>query len=220
MRRAWIRMAALAAVVALGGGSRPALAGASFDFLFSMDRVGNDNQYFLNLAVSNYGYDRAVLEPVLPRLRYVEADLPVVLFLAHASGRSVQVIVDLRAGGLSWSVVFTRLHVPFDLLFAGIDRDPGPPYGKAWGYWRKNPRAVQLTDGDVRGLAQVQVGARTAGLSPFDLARGKGQGKAVAVMVAEKKNRPYDKGRPEQAGGPPPGKGKPKGKPQGGHGHP
>jgi hypothetical protein len=60
----------------------PALAGGSFDFLFSMDRVSNDNQYFLNVAVSNYGYDRVVLEPVVPHLRYVEADLPVVLFLA------------------------------------------------------------------------------------------------------------------------------------------
>src|SRR5438093_13730738 len=92
----------------------PARAGASFDFLFSMDRVSNDNQYFLNVAVSNYGYDRVALEPVLPRLTYVEADLPVVMFLAHECGRPPATIVDLRARGMSWSMVFSRVGVPYD----------------------------------------------------------------------------------------------------------
>ncbi|HEV8702381.1 MAG TPA: hypothetical protein VGV60_13995, partial [Candidatus Polarisedimenticolia bacterium] len=36
----------------------PARAATSFDFLFSMDRVSNDNQFFLNVAVDNYGYSR------------------------------------------------------------------------------------------------------------------------------------------------------------------
>ena len=72
------------ALCAIPGAAR---AGTSFDFLFSMDRVSNDNQFFLNVAVDNYGYNRRELEPVLPRLRYVEADLPVVIFLAHECGR-------------------------------------------------------------------------------------------------------------------------------------
>src|SRR5262245_6363114 len=129
-----------------------ALAGSSFDFLFSMDHVSNDRQYFLNVAVSNYGYDRVALEPVLPRLQYVETDLPVVLFLAHECGRPPEAIVDLRARGLSWSMIFTRVGVPYEVLFDGIERDPGPPYGKAWGYWRKNPRGTGLSDGDIAGL--------------------------------------------------------------------
>src|SRR5213594_2532082 len=120
-----------------------ALAGTSFDFLFSLDRVSNDNQYFLNVAVSNYGYDRVVLEPVLPRLRYVEADLPVVLFLADECGRPPGYIVDLRARGLSWAVIFNRVDVPYDRLFVGIRNDPGPPYGNAWGHWRRDRRGVR-----------------------------------------------------------------------------
>src|SRR6266850_1465080 len=90
--------------LALSAMPGPARAAASFDFLFSMDRVSNDNQFFLNVAVDNYGYDRRDLEPVLPRLRYVEADLPVVLFLADECGRPPGYIVDLRARGLSWAV--------------------------------------------------------------------------------------------------------------------
>jgi hypothetical protein len=172
-----------------------ALAGSSFDFLFSMDHVSNDNQYFLNVAVSNYGYNRVALEPVLPRLTYVEEDLPVVLFLAHECGRPPAYIVDLRAGGMSWSMVFSRVGVPYDTLFYRIDRDPGPPYGKAWGYWRKNPRGVRLTDSDIRGLVQVQIGARAARMAPYEMARARGQGRPVYVVVAEEKGRPYHKGK-------------------------
>src|SRR5215475_12834931 len=59
----------------LVAGAAPAAAGPSFEFLFNPNRVSNDHQLFLNLAVSNSGYDRAVLEPVLPRIQNVEADL-------------------------------------------------------------------------------------------------------------------------------------------------
>jgi hypothetical protein len=175
----------------------PALArsGASFDFLFNMDRVSNDNQYFLNVAVSNYGYDRVVLEPVLPRLRYVEADLPVVLFLADECGRPPEYIVDLRARGLSWAVIFNRVEVPYDRLFVGIRNDPGPPYGNAWGHWRRDRRGVRLSDSDISGLVQVQIGARAARMRPYEMARARGQGRPVAYVVAEERGRPYHGGR-------------------------
>jgi len=173
----------------------PARAGTSFDFLFSMDRVSNDNQYFLNVAVSNYGYDRVVLEPVLPRLRYVEADLPVVLFLADECGRPPGYIVDLRARGLSWAVIFTRVGVPYDRLFVGIRNDPGPPYGNAWGHWKRDRRGVRLSDNEISGLVQVQIGARAARMGPYEMARARGQGRPVAYWVAEKKGRPYHHGK-------------------------
>src|SRR5881628_857747 len=202
MRHLTSKLAPVALVLALLVGTGPAAnAGASFDFLFSMNNVSDDDQYFLNLAVSNYGYDRRILEPVLPRIRYVEIDLPVILFLAKESGRPVDFIVDLRARGLSWSVIFTRLDLPVDVLFVGIDRDPGPPFGRAWGYWRKNPRGVRLNDADVTGLVQLQIGARTSGLAPFELARARGQGKRVVALVAERKGRPYHQGKPAHAKG-------------------
>ena len=214
MRQIAARLVLLSLVLALGAAPTPAVAGTSFDFLFSVGQVSDDNQYFLNLAVGDSGYDRRVLEPIVPRLRAVEVELPVVLFLARQSGRPIEHIVDLRARGLAWSVVFSQLNVPFDVLFAGIDRDPGPPYGNAWGYWRKNPRAVRLSDADITGLVSVQIGARVGGLSPYEVARERGKGKKVAVLVAEKKGRPFKAGKPDHAGG----KGhKPGGKPHGNH---
>ena len=39
-----------------------ALAGTSYDFLFSTSSVNDDNQLYLNLAISNYAYPRTVIE--------------------------------------------------------------------------------------------------------------------------------------------------------------
>ncbi len=185
------RLAGALLVAGVALSSAPARAGTSFEFLFSSNSVTDDSQLFLHLAVGDYGYPRSAIEPCLPRLRYVEEDLPVVLFLAHQSGRPVDFIVGLRSQGLSWAVIFSRVAVPYDVLFVGIDRDPGPPYGKAWGYWRKNPKKMRLSDDDVRGLVQVQVGHRVSGVSSFELARSRGKGKSVAVVVADKKGRPH-----------------------------
>jgi hypothetical protein len=169
----------------------PAQAGTSFEFLFSSNGITNDDQLLLHLAVGDYGYSRREIEPVLPRIRSVEDDLPIVLFLAAASGKSVEFIVGLRSESLPWSAVFGRAGVSQDLLFVGIDRDPGPPYGKAWGHWKKNPKKLALSDDDIRGLVTVQTGRRLTGLSALDIARAQGQGKSVAVVVADKKGRPH-----------------------------
>ena len=190
-RRGWIALAACVAVIGLGAALHPAEARGSFDYLFDMHSVSNDHEMFLNLTVSNAGLSRPEIEPMLPRLPSVEADLPVVLFLAHQSGRPVEGIVDLRSRGMSWSMICRRVSVPPAVLFAGIDRDPGPPYGAAWGSWRRRPRAVVLSDADSAGLVQIQVGHRVVGTSPYELARGCGQGRPVPIYVAEHRGRPY-----------------------------
>jgi hypothetical protein len=170
-----------------------AKANGSFEFLFSASRVSNDDQYFLHLAVGNYGYPRTVIEPILPRLRYVESDLPVVLFLARSSGRSVDFIVSLRERGASWNVIFDRCGVAYDVLFVDIERDPGPPYGKAWGQWRKNPKRCRLSDQEIAGLVQVQTAHRVTRASAFEIARVGGRGETISVYGAEKKGRPHAK---------------------------
>ena len=207
MKRIRLAMVALGLAAWLVAGAAPAAAGTSFEFLFSTDRVSNDHQLFLNLAVSSSGYDRAVLEPVLPRIQYVEVDLPVVLFVARQCGQPVETIVDLRSRGLTWAVIFTQLHVSPDVLFVGIDRDPGPPYGKAWGYWKKNGSTNGLSDEDFRGLVQVQLGSRWAGASPYELAHARSQGKSVVTFVADKHGRPFQ----GEGHGKEKGNGKPKG---------
>ncbi len=187
--------AAILALALLGCGAGPACAATGWDFLFDMARVTNDSQYFLHLAVGDAALPRQVIEPVLPRLRSVESDLPVALFLAKQSGRPLDFIVSLHSQGVSWSLIFGKCGVPIDLLYAGIDRDPGPPYGKAWGYWKKHGRSAWIPDPDVVGLVQVQLGQRFCAVPAYTLAEERGRGMSVYTVVADKKGRPWKGGK-------------------------
>jgi hypothetical protein len=206
-----VLLAALVLALVPASGTAFAASRASFNFLFDMDRVTNDSQMFLHLTVARYGPERPALEPLLPRLRNLEEDLPVALYLAHRSYTPLADIVALRARGFSWSVIFTKAEVPVAVLFRGIKENPGPPYGKAWGYWRKNPKSVRLSDAEITGLVQIQIGARWARMSRLEMARARGQGKKVPALVAARKGRPWQAARTGHAGGP--GRGGPKAKP-------
>ena len=205
--RAILALSVLAFVA--GGGSTPAAAG-SFDFLFDMAKVTDDEQYFLHLGVGSYDIPRPSLEPALPLFRPGGDDLAVAMFLAPHCGSSFQMMADLRHAGYSWSFVFGRCGVPTDVLFVGIDHDPGPPYGKAWGYWRKHGRAARLYDADIADFARLQIGHRVSGVPIYDLAAVRAKGRTVYASVADAKGRPWKSGKQGQgsgrdasAGGPP-----------------
>ena len=199
MKRIAIGSAVLVVLV-LCGGAGAARAATGWEFLFDMARVTNDSQYFLHLAVGDAALPRPVVEPVLPRLRSVQSDLPVALFLAKQSGRPLDFIVSLRSQGVSWSLIFGKCGVPVDILYAGIDRDPGPPYGKAWGYWKKHGRSAWIPDPDVVGLVQVQFAQRFCAVPAYTLAGERGRGVSVYTVVADKKGRPWKGGKPGKGG--------------------
>jgi hypothetical protein len=162
-------------------------AGTSFEFLFEKDRVNDDRQFFLHMAVTDSGFRRAAIEPVLPRI-HVDEDLTVVLFLARESRTPLDVIVRLRSRGLSWSTISRRIRLPHDVLFVGIDQDPGPPYGAAWGRWKqRHGGTLVLSDRDFTGLVQIQMAHRITGGSCYDIARGWGRGEPAAVYVSKNK---------------------------------
>lgn len=184
----------------------PARAQNVYAYLYDPGRVTNDTQLFLNLAVRDLGLRPAVLDPLLPRVRSIDSDLPVIFFIARQTGRPVDAIVDLRARGLSWAEVFRRLGIGYDVLFTGIDRDPGPYYRTSWTYWtahRENPR---FTDVQVRHLARLQLATRLARVPVVEVVRVRNP----VVIVADRRGRPFAvraAGVPPGHGGIPPGHG-------------
>lgn len=185
----------------------------STDYLWDADRCRTDDQLFLNLAVRDSGVSRAVLEPVLPRVRNVSADLPVILFLSRSGGPPVAAIVDLTTRGLRWAQVFRQLGIGYEPLFVHLNQDPGYPYRSAWTYWRRSPSTVRLTDVQVRDLVRLQLGHRLTGIPTVEVARAQARGRSPVVVVADKHGRSYaavgvppgHRGVPRGHGGIPPG---------------
>jgi hypothetical protein len=106
--------------------------------VFSGD--GLRNFYF---AIGNY-YQVPEREVVVVRERALPPDeVPVVFYAARQCHVQPTVIVDLRRRGMTWADIAIRFHQTPDIYyFRG-----GPPYGKAYGYWRNHPpRDVEVIE--------------------------------------------------------------------------
>ena len=194
--------------VLLLAGAAPVKAFTQYDYLFDPGAVRNDNQMFLNLTVTDSGVARVTLEPLLPRIRSVDSDLPVMLFLSRQTGRPVDSIVDLRSRGYTWARIFNDLGLRYDPLFADFSGDPGPRYRTVWTTWRTRPTALRLSDYQVRDLVQVQYGHRLASVPVVEVIRARDRGRTPVVFVAERRGRTYSRlGVPPGHGGVPPGHG-------------
>jgi hypothetical protein len=185
-RRLW-KMPLLCAAILLLAAGGTARASVAFDVAVGMN-VNEDTRIFLN--VSNQVWHPAS-PAYIQECRYPADDFPVVGFLAYHSHRSPQFILHLRSEGYPWYEIFYRLNVDPGVLFVGIDHDPGPPYGKAWGYWKKNRHAgghprVRFSDRDVVGLVKVQTASRHFGASPYAVMESQREGRRVEVYTASR----------------------------------
>jgi hypothetical protein len=140
------------------GVAAPAHAGFDVDFGASV-RLNDSTDLYLAISSRYFDRDRAVVDRW--SARYADPDdLAVCLFISKHSGRSLAAIFDLRHRGLSWWDISIRLGVPMDVWFVPVARHPGPPYGKAYGHWkkhRKHPSAMRLSDTDMGNLVAVRM---------------------------------------------------------------
>lgn len=132
--------------------------------------LSDDARFFLNLSNRQYAPPQPVAIDVLKRCPRPTDDFPVVLFLAEAAHTTPAAILDLRLRGRSWGEIMISLRIPADVLFTGMDRDPGPPYGHAWGYWKKHRASKspwRLDDPDIVGLVKLQTVSSYYRVSPY-----------------------------------------------------
>ena len=165
-----------------------ARAGVAFDVAVGMD-LNEDTRIFLN--VTNQTWRPAVATTLIQGCAYPQDDFPVIAFLSYHSHRSPSFILNLRREGYGWSDIFFQLNVQPSVLFVGIDRDPGPPYGKAWGYWKKHytpgTRArYRIADRDIVGLVKVQTASRHFGTSPYAVIDAQRDGRRPEAFTANR----------------------------------
>ncbi len=163
--------------------------------------VGDDARIFLNVTNDHFAPPEREATVIVRRCRHPEDDYPVVLFLSHASGVPAGKVLDLRLRGLSWGDVMFRLKIGPSVLFARFDRDPGPPYGKAWGHYKKHKKGgrIALSDGDIVGLAKLQIAARHYGVNPHTIVSERGKGVSIEKFTAAKHRARHGKAKSPQA---------------------
>ena len=171
---------AFAILVVLGSATLIAAPGALAGLDIPFPPKLPDMDLFVKINSRFFDRDEAPVRALVPRLPHPDLDLPVVLMLSQQSGRPCDEIVSLRRSGLSWWTISTRLRVPPRVFFVETPVDPGPPYGHAYGYWRKHGRdphaRYAFSDDEVRDLVALRVAHGYYGMPVGDVQRMRAAG--------------------------------------------
>ncbi len=190
------------AVAALLPAAVPARAGVDIDFGAAVP-IGDDGQLFVNVSSRQFGVPVRTVEHVATRLRDPD-DVAVALFLSARSGRSPDAVLDLRVSTGSWFDVGVRIGVPYDAWFVPVKVVPsGPPYGNAYGHWKKHGKAstYRLSDREARDLVAVRVMHEYYGLPADEAMRRRASDGDVRSLVTKEYRGRHGKDKAKGSGG-------------------
>jgi hypothetical protein len=142
---------------------------ASFTVLLSMAAAA-EVRVNVNVDLGQYYHRPAQEIIVLEQRRVPDDELPVVLFLAERANVSAAIIWEHRQRGMHWADIGARYGVGADVFYVPLSFHPGPPYGHAYGYYRRVPRnhwhTIRLDDADVVNLVNLRFLSNHYGYAP------------------------------------------------------
>ena len=154
-------------------------------------------------AISNhYRVPREEVVAAKERYRFRNEELPVVYYLAARARVKPSAIIDLRINRISWLDISFRFGLTPEIFFIPLTVEKvGPPYGKAYGYYKKfRPKKewkkIVLSDSEVVDLVNLRFISEYHGLTPDKVIAMRGQGKNFISINSEiKKGKGKSKGK-------------------------
>lgn len=159
------------------------------------------------LSVGDY-YRVPEREVVVVRERGIRHDeeLPVVFFLAQRARVSPNIIVDLRLRGMSWMDITLHYGLSPEIYYVPVKAGKeGPPYGHAYGYYKKHPKKawkkIVLRDEDIIDQVNTRFISEYHHYSPEQVMKYRSEGRNFVGIDrdvrAEKHGKEKDKDRKE-----------------------
>ena len=159
--------------------SPPVMAETQWNVGLSVDKEGIRN---FNLSIGKY-YQGPEQEVIVVRERgFRDEELPVIFFLATRARVAPGIIIDLRRRGLSWLDITLHFGLGPEIYYVPVqDAKVGPPYGKAYGYYKKHPKhewgKIALADDDVVNLVNLKFISEYHGYAPENVMKMRAEGK-------------------------------------------
>ena len=179
-------------------------AGYDFNISVSDEGIGGESNSGFSFSVSNY-YRVPEKEVIIIRERGIDdEELPVVFFIARRARVSPDVIINLRLSGLSWMDISLRYGIGPEVYYVPVEETViiGPPYGKAYGYYKKYPRHkwkdIRLGDDDIVNLVNLRFMSEYHGIPPSEVIKMRSGGKKFIVMDKEIKEKKKGKHKEEK----------------------
>lgn len=132
-----------------------------------------------------YDWDYDTVES-LHSMGYSPDDVCLILFLAYRSQTEPRTIARWRRAGIPWRDITTvNLRLDPSTFFVSIPSNVqlGPPYGRAYGYYRKDPKTVVLSDVERVDLVQLKVVSKAYKIPPVKVIRLRQQGRSFNKIV-------------------------------------
>ena len=188
----------LSAALIVGLASSP----KALDFGFGL-QVDDDGRKSFYLAVSNH-YNVPEKEIVVVRERHIpDEEVPVVFFLARKAGVAPKVIIDLRLSGKSWMDITLRYGLNAQAYYVPVDGDPGPPYGHAYGHFKKRAKdkwgEIRLSDDDIINFVNLRFVRDHHGWAAADIIKMRQGGKDFVQINHDVKNQKDGKNKQAKA---------------------
>ncbi len=175
---------------------------------------GNQGIEGFNLSIGEY-YKVPEREVVVVHERGIpEDELPVVFHVAQHARVRPEVIVNMRLRHMSWMDITYHYGLSPEIYYVPVYH--GPPYGKAYGYYKKHPsrkewKKIHLRDEDVINQVNLKLMSEHHGYAPDRVMIYREKGQRFSVIDhdiryekygnGKKKDRKEDKHKGKNAGG-------------------
>ncbi len=123
--------------------------------------LSNDgvNGFYLTIGET---YQVPQKEIVVIRDRHIpDEHLSVVFFIAGRAKVAPGLVVDYRLANHTWLEVARHFGLGPESFYVEFATEPGPPYGRAFGYYKNRPRAewhrIVLADDDIVNLVNLRL---------------------------------------------------------------
>ncbi|MEW6412115.1 MAG: hypothetical protein AB1483_06515 [Candidatus Zixiibacteriota bacterium] len=135
---------------------------------------------------------------VVKKRQISDDDLVVVFYLARQARVSPTVVVDLRLSGKTWMEITRHFGLTAEIFYVSFEKDPGPPYGKAYGHFRHRHRnewgSISLSDVDVVNFVNLRFVSDYHGLRADEVAKMRAEGQSfIAINDKIKKSKAQKK---------------------------
>lgn len=129
--------------------------GTNIDLGVSLNNDKITHFYFSLGEYYRVPYDEIIIiKKRYPIIR--EEELPVFLLIINYARVSPDVIIELRKAGWSWYNIMIHFGLEPERIFQRYIVIYGPPYGRAYGYYKKPPKKIILKDYDLIELSHLK----------------------------------------------------------------
>ncbi|HEX2896452.1 MAG TPA: hypothetical protein VHP63_00185 [candidate division Zixibacteria bacterium] len=167
------------------------------------------NSFYLSVGEQYRVPEKEVI--VIREKKVSDDELPVVFLIARRASVQPVAVVNLRLAGKSWMDITLHFGLSPAIYYVAFEKDPGPPYGKAWGYYKKHKKeewkSIRLGDSDIVNFVNVKFMCDRYGYTPAQVIQMRDKNESFVFVNSKIKKHKEGKSK-EHADSDNPGKNK------------